>query len=295
MSPWRGTALAVIVSTVMVLGGCGKEAAVVSDPAALRKAADSTLATLPGVTRIDLSTSATDESVDLAVVMDAESTVDQVGVAAEEAQTFSEENAAEIRWTTHLYVGEPTATSAADQLGGAPLQIEVYPAVHASASADARAAWAVVHIKGVHSVAIARGTPYVTTTSVKALASVLEKVRTSPLWTDGGSMQADNGRVRLMDAPERTTLAQLAAIVDTAEAHPTGEFWLEAAATGDRWPELYVNRVSESESTDIIRRFAAQTLRSVSDDDYQLEYTMRAYSDVDPNKQIDTTGVVGWG
>lgn len=94
-----------------------------------------------------------------------------------------------------------------------------------------------------------------------------------------------------MDAPTRVTTAQLAAIVAVAADHPTGEFWLEAAATGERYPELYINKVTSKEGAAITRRFTEPALRSDHAEGYELGFTMRAFgSDGEP---ADTVGTFG--
>lgn len=265
-----------------VLSGCASGSSD-EEKVSLQDLADAAFAGRPGIDRVEVSETIKGDSASVAmsVVTTPESPAQQVVDAAELARTFSVENVAKGRWTTHVYVGEPPAH----------LQIEVYPNIRQSPGDDVRAAFDAAKLPGVATVSIAAGVPYLTGTSVKELGKLIPKLRRHPLWSRGGSLQAGDGQVRIMDEPKRVTAAQLVAIVAAATDHPHGEFWLEAAATTERFPQLYINKVTSEEGTAIAHRLGDSTLLPDNKEAYELYFSISSIgADGIPN---DISGTFG--
>ena len=286
VSRHRARLVGALVVAALVLGGCigGDGQSDAEDQATLQELADVALATEPGVDRVEVAQERSDGSVAMSVVMAPEATVDQVAMAAGKARTFSSDHVTDARWRTDLYLGEPP---------DAALQVELFPTVREDAGSDVRSAASVRSLPGVDRVAMTAGTPYVTAADASTLADLVPLLRAHELWTDGGSVQTEAGRVRLMDEPRRVSEDQLVAIVRAAVDHPDGEFWLEAAVTGDRYPELYVNRITTAGAADVVRRFSASDLTGDNAEGYELDFTVRASDPADPNQPVDSFGTFG--
>jgi hypothetical protein len=273
--------VALIVVLSGLLAGCTAD-----DDPTVEQLADDALTGRPGVVRVDTSESASDGTIDVAVVMLADATVDQAADLAERARRLAEthRDRAATRWTSQLYVGEP---------GSARVQVEVYPTVDDSAAEDVRSGFALADLPGVTRASFASGTPYLQVGDVAAVASVVRALRSSSSWDEGGSVRAGDGRLRLMDEPARVTVAQLETIAWAAAQHPEGRFALEASATGERYPELFVDHVTSREAARLSRAFTDPSLASDNAEGYELDFTMRAQGATDPNATVDSTGTFG--
>jgi hypothetical protein len=282
ISRLRTSAAPLVVVLLALLAGCTAK----DGDLTVRQLADDALAGRPGVVRVAATESPSDGTVDVAVVMSTDATVDQAADAAERARKLAEahHDRASTRWASQLYVGEP---------GSARVQVDIYPTVDDSASADVRSAFSFAALPGVTRAAFAGGTPYLEVGDVADVAAVVRELRSGSSWDEGGSVQAGDGRLRLMDEPARVTDAQLEAIARAAAQHPDGHFALEAAATGERYPELYVDRVTSSEATELTRTFTEPSLASDNPEGYELDFTMRAQGATDPNATVDSTGTFG--
>lgn len=283
MGPHSARGLVGFVLTIcFVLSGCAGGTSG-EEKASLQDLADAAFAGRPGIDRVEVSETIKGDSTSVAmsVVTAPEVPVQQVVEAAELARTFSVENVSNGRWTTHVYVGEPPAR----------FQIEVYPQVQESPGGDVRAVFDAAKLPGVATVSIAAGVPYLTGTSVKELDELIPKLRRHPLWSKGGSLQAGDGQVRIMDEPKRVTTAQLLAIVAAATGHPQGEFWLEASATAERFPQLYINKVTSKEGTAIAHRFGDSAFLPDNKEAYELYFSIRSVgADGVPNDIVGTFG-----
>lgn len=265
----------------VLLGGCSGGGD--KDDPSLQELADIAFADQAALDRATVEEGGTSgsSSTSLEIVMDADASAEQAAAAAVVARTFSDEHAGTGRWISHLYVGEPPTT----------VQVEVYPAVIESAEEDVRAVFDLSETAGVNEVATAGGTPYVRATDIDSLTTLIPALRRSTLWSDGGSVQAEEGRLRIMDSPARVTQAQLMAIVDAARTYPAADFALEAAATGERYPELYINRLTAKQAAVITSTFTDAALRSDNAEGYELDFTMRAFG-ADGNT-VDSGGTFG--
>lgn len=268
-----------LLAGCLVLAGCSGTD---EEDLSLQDLADIAFADEAALDRATVDENPKDGSVSLEVVMDADASAAHVGDAAVTARSFSEEHAGTGRWISHLYVGEPPSS----------VQLEVYPTVvSSSAAADVRAVLELADIAGVSEVATAGGTPYVQATDIDSLTALIPALRSSTLWSNGGSIEAEDGRVRIMDAPARVTEAQLMAIIEAARSYPAADFALEAAATGERYPELFINRLTTREADAVTSTFTDTALRSDNAEGYELDFTMRAFG-ADGNT-VDSGGTFG--
>ncbi len=227
-------------------------------------------------------------SVDISVVMAENATTDQVASAAKATRAFSDQLAGAGRWSAHVFVGAIGPVPGEDRTEPGAVQVEIYPTVRVSATDDARAAMEVKAIAGVERVSLAGGVAHLEVAKAKSLDTVLRIVRSLPLWNDGGHLDAELGRVRIADVPERVTLAQIHAITAAAIEHPRADFALESSG---RSPELYVNHVTAGEARDITAAFTTPSLAKRNDDGFELEFNIRA---VDSDEStVDSHGTFG--
>jgi hypothetical protein len=278
----RTSAAAIVVVLSGLLAGCTGD----DDDRTVQQVADDALTGRAGVVRVVTSESASAGTVDVAVLMSDDATADQAADVAHRARKLAEthRDRAITRWTSQVYVGDP---------GSARIQVEVSPVVDDSASQDVRTAFALAAVPGVTRASFAGGTPYVEVGEVASVAAVVRELRSGSLWDEGGSVQAGDGRLRLMDEPSRVTGAQLETIARAAAEHPDGRFALEASATGERYPELFVDGVTSGQATDLVRAFTDPSLVSDNAEGYELDFTTRAHGATDPNATVDSGGTFG--
>ena len=139
------------------------------------------------------------------------------------------------------------------------LAFAVFPHVWESAGATARAMNIIRAVPGVVGVELLRTHPSVTVTDAAALGRAIGTLRTMPVWKLGGTVSADNGRVRFADTRGQVPDAEVAAIVTQATAHPEAQFWLQAPLDGPTGPQLYVDHTDDTGLADI--RTAFETLK----------------------------------
>lgn len=277
---------ALVIAILALVGACTGGSAPDEDPPSVQELADGELAGGQAVDRVEVDESPADGTVDVAVVMVAGATAAQAGEVADEARAFAERHRkrATSRWTSQLYVGEP---------GSSTVQVEIYPTVDESAGKDVVDAFALSSLPGVTSASFAGGTPYVEVGEVADVAALVPALRASPAWDEGGSVHAGDDRLRITDEPRRVTTAQLEAIARASDRYPDGSFAVEAAATGDRYPEVFVNHVTSDQAAEITRTFTDASLASDNAEGYELDFTMRSASASDPNATVDSAGTFG--
>lgn len=277
---------AVVIAVLALVGACTGGSAGDEQPPSVQELADGELAGGQAVDRVEVSESPADGTVDVAVVMAAGATAAQAGEVADDARAFAERHRkrATSRWTSQLYVGEP---------GSSSVQVEIYPTVDESAGQDVADAFTLASLPGVTSASFAGGTPYVEVGEVADVVTLVPKLRASPAWDEGGSVHAGDDRLRMMDEPRRVTAAQLEAIAQASDRYPDGSFAVEAAASGERYPEVFVNHVTSEQATEITRIFTDASQASDNAEGYELEFTMRAQGDADPNATVDSAGTFG--
>lgn len=226
-------------------------------------------------------------AVDINVVMTEQATADQVASAATSTRAFSKQYVGSGRWTAHVTVGGIEPVAGDDRTEPAPVQVEIYPKVRVSAAADARAAMAVKALRGVDGVAIAGGVADVRVGKAGDLPGVVTSLRRLPLWKDGGNLDAEAGRIRLSDVPERVTSTQLEAIVRAGVAHPQADLALESSG---RSPELYVNHMTLAEGRKLASALTDPALARRDADGFELEFNVRT---TDADKTVDIHGTFG--
>lgn len=227
-------------------------------------------------------------SIDLDVVVDPQITGDEIAAVATATFGFSEAHAGEGTWVARVTIAAPTASDP-DSAAPEPLRVDVYPGDGDSIAETARATLEASTIPSVASVMVV-GLPSIQVTDAADLGAALDAVERLPFWVEGGNIGTVDGRVRLADVPELVTGAGLHAIVDAALAHPGGQFWLEAANVGPRYPELYVDGVSADEAASIAARFLDPAMTSATASAYVLEFNIRVSG---AEGAVDTYGTFG--
>jgi hypothetical protein len=296
-------ALTIAVGTVLAVASCALPGDARSTPdgvTSLARWAEYDLAALPGVVAVEAGQFNETEDVgadmldadlwgmDLVVVVDPLIDADDIAAVAEATREFSEAHAGTAAWAARVTIA-PVTASVDDSSAPDRLRVDVYPDVVGSAAEAARDALEVTTIPSVASVTV-MSVPSIQVTEAADLGAALEAVERLPFWADGGNLSTVDGRVRLADVPELVTDAGLLAIIEAARAHPGGQFWLEAANVGPRYPELYVDGVSAEEAAAIAARFVDPAMVAATASAYVLEFNIRA---VGAEGAIDTYGTFG--
>ena len=290
----------------MVLSSCastGSPATSPSPPPSFEELAVEALGDLPGVALVGLTQTPigdTDEpdpsnpdlwDIALAVTVTEQATTDEVVAVAEATADFSTEHAGEGSWVAGVGIENIDHEPDDDMPSRSPAEFEVYPDVRVSAGADAREIIELLGQPGVERVAIAEGFPSVTVATAADLAAAREFAAGLVLWRDGGSIWAEDGRVRLMDVPERLTDEGMNLIIATSIAYPTAQFWLEALRVGPRWPRLYIDHVTTEDAAAITAQLTDPAQPAAMVNEYELEFVIRANA-VD-GTTVDSGGVFG--
>lgn len=296
----RALAATTVVFVLAMLTACGTPGGGDGVPeVSLEELTRQTLGALPAVAALDVKqmpvggSQPTDRSdpdlwtLDIAVEMSDDATPEQVASAADATRAFATAHVGSARWVAHLTVGAMRPVPDKDRTAPSPIQIQVYPATRGSAADDVRDALAVQSIPNVQHVAIAGEQPLVEVASAADLPVAIDQLRQLPLWSEGGILQADGGRIQLTDVPDRVTSAQIHAIIDAGAAYPRADFALQAS--GDS-PELYVNRVTVKQARALTSSLTAPALAHSNGDGFVLEFNIRAS---DANRTVDSHGTFG--
>ncbi|MCK5890953.1 hypothetical protein [Aeromicrobium sp.] len=276
--------------TALVAGGCSDGADPQRDRSvSLEQLAVSELAPVDGVVDVRASQEpATDDALldrsdpdrwHLYVQVTLEDAVStaQAQAAAEELRAFMDTYHSGPRWTAHVELG-PGAAS-----------LEVWPELRTSPSADVADVLALRDLAGVQRAATAGGTFSLEVGSASSLPALMPRLRELPAWSAGGSVHAEEGRVRIMDVPDLVTDEQLQAVIAISLAHPAADVEISAAAQGAQVPVLYLNRLSEAEAANVVATLTDPALAHTADDGYQLDFALRS----DAGDQTGTVGVPG--
>lgn len=226
----------------------------------------------------------------LDVVMVADVTGEQLMDVAADVRVFatSHENDAEI---TAVVTVEPLDHDGdADTSPIIPLALDIYPNLRTNATEDARQLIAAHGLPGVQQVSIDGNRVHVQVATAAEIAGVLDDLRQLDLWSSGGQISADLGRVRISDVPERLTTDGMRVILETAVAYPTAQFWLEAPNDGRQVQALYVDQASEEEAAAIASILGDPTLPTVTVGDIEVAFVV---SWIDGDGRHDLTGVLG--
>jgi hypothetical protein len=294
--------LVAAVALSMLLASC---AAVGSPPPgpSFEELAVEALGGLPGVALVELTqtpigdANAPDPSdpdlwdIALGVTVTEQATVEEVVAAAKATADFSGEQAGKGPWLASVAVENIDHLPDDDLPSRSPAAFEVYPSVRVSAAADAREVMELLGLPGVESVSITEGFPSVTVAAATDLAAAREFASTLVLWRGGGSIWAEEGRVRLMDVPDRLTDEGMSLVIATSVAYPTAQFWLEALRVGPRWPRLYIDQVTIEDAAAITADLTDPAMPAAMVNEYELEFVIRA--NAADGTTVDSGGVVG--
>jgi hypothetical protein len=282
---------------MMMLVACGSADKASSRPEpSLEEQAQQSLSTMPGVARVDarqtsVSTGTTDRadadswSLDVDVVMSQQATADQVAATADSTHSFMTKRAGTARWTARLRVGDSRAVPDEDRTVPSLVEVDVYPTVRDSPAKDARDAMSLKAISGVGGVAMSDGSVLVRVADAEDLTTVIDQLRSRPIWKDGGDLQTDTGRVRVADVPDRITIEQLHAFLLAGVSYPDADFAIESSGQS---PEAFVNRVTVDQGRSITASFTDPSLVKTGPDGFQLEFNIRS-TDADHTRDIHGT------
>lgn len=290
--------LTIGVVVALLLTGCSSGSGDDRDTSvSLEQLATEELGAIPGVDEVRAAQTAIDPeavdrsdpdlwSLDVHVSLASSTTAGRAGEAAEAVRAFMERHHGEARWTAQLSIGE--SLTGDDMSSESLLQVELWPEVRTSASVDTEDLLAMSSMNGVAHAATAVGNFELRATSAAELPDLMVALRATPAWSDGGSVHAEEGRVRIMDVPDRVTDAQLQAIIAIAIAYPAADLEISTPAEGDRQPVLFLNRFSQAEADAVVATLTDPALAHTSDDGYQLTFALRS----DTGDRTGTVGVV---
>jgi len=303
------SAVAAGLALAVVLSGCGGDASdarsAEEEVTPLWVLAEETLGDLAGVDSVrvghtpsDPTTDGTQQeidpsdpdlwNIDIAVHLNETVDVAQAVAVGEATLEFSEKHAGAGRWSAHLTMGGG-GLDESDLVTPPRVQVRLYP--HTTAPADSiPAAFAGASIDGVTSVAIGDGWPTVHLADATAFAPAHAALQNLPPFTEGARYSTPDGRLVLVDVPERVSAEALVAIARLAVEHPQADFALEAGYDGPRWPQLYVNRIAEAELDGLLAALNDPALADADPEGYPLEYFVRSFTD---EGSLDVGGALG--
>ena len=273
-------ALAVSLSSCSLLGSAGDD----SDQTTFEQLAIAELGELGGVAGVTLTQEARDSSasqepmnadrwdIALSVEVTEAATVDEVAAVAEAVSSFSAGHAGSGLWTASIAMEIVDHDLADDMMAESPTRFEVYPTVRVSASADAREVMEFLALPGVETAVFVNSVPYIHLTSATDLAPSLAYLADRPMWEVGGSIWAEDGRVRIMQIPDCLTDSGYAAIIAASIAFPTAQFWLEAPRSGAGWPQLYIDRTTPGEPEAIAALLTDPAVAPAAINDYDVTF-----------------------
>lgn len=230
------------------------------------------------------------DAVELDVTMAAGVTSEQLVDSAVATREFIVEYADAAESRAQVTVEAVDHDGDASTLPVTPLLLELYPSLRTTPSEDARQIHKASQLAGVTRVSIIANAVSADVGPATDLGLALDALRTLDLWSNGGAVWAEFGRVRITDVPERLTNDGMRVILQLAVAYPTGQFRLEASARDGQRPHLYVDEVDEKQATEIAATLGDPSMPEPTVTDIDVDF---AVSWVDGEGRHDLTGVLG--
>ncbi len=265
MSPWR--ALSMVVAAGLLLAGCTgsptpSETALPAEVLVLMEA-------VPGIADVEmLGQSAIAHAA-------AEAPDDVVLAAVEELAAIG----TKYQWKGSITLARANAEPvdpALDVTPRTPWSVEVYPTgISDSLRNRLLGILALEKLDGVVNVAIVDGWPYVTLASIDTFAATFRTLTSTPMFAGGGTVSLpDEGHLRIVWVPARTSLHAIDEIVSIAVDYPGAEVLLESATAGPQWPTLYIAKLSAEEAAAIDARLLDPALADADVEGYGLPFIL---------------------
>lgn len=229
-------------------------------------------------------------ALDLDVVMKAGVTSEQLVGSAVATREFIVEHADTAGSRAQVSVESVDHDGDPDTLPVTPLLLELYPSMRTTPSEDARQLHDASQIPGVTRVSVIANAVSADVGPATDLGPALDALRELDLWSNGGAVWAEFGRARIMDVPDRLTNDGMRVILQLAVAYPAGQFWLEAPASGQQWPRLYVDQATHEEAAAIAATLGDPSMPQPTVNDLDVDFVV---SWVDGEGRHDLTGVLG--
>lgn len=273
---------------VLALTGCATPASSeVDEEPPVHELAVKQLSPLDGV--VEVRARPSDEALDLGVVMVAEVTSEQLAAAAIATREFMLEHADVTGSHAQVTVVPVELDTDPDTPPVAPLVLELYPSLRTTPSEDARQLHDASQLAGVTRATIVANAVSIDVAHAADLGPALDGLRALDLWSNGGAVWAEFGRVRITDVPDRLTNDGMRVILQLAVAYPAAQFWLEAPKTGEQWPRLYVDQATADEAAAIAAALG-EPMPEPTVNDLDVDFVV---SWVDGDGRHDLTGVLG--
>jgi len=272
---------------VLALGGCATPA----EPPVERALDELAVEQLGGLSGVASVYAVQDgDALDLDVTMVGGVTSEQLVGSAVATREFIVEHADTAGSRAQVSVEAIDHDGDADTLPVTPLLLELYPSMRTTPSEDARQIHRASQLPGVTRVSIIANAISADVGPATDLGPALDGLRELDLWSNGGAVWAEFGRVRIMDVPERLTNDGMRVILQLAIAYPAGQFWLEAPPSGQQWPRLYVDQVDQQQAAEIAATLGDPSMPEPTVTDLAVDFVV---SWVDGEGRHDVTGVLG--
>lgn len=228
-------------------------------------------------------------SVDITVVMTVGASVEQVAAAASEERSFSARYSGSGHWAAYLNAAGTAQPYAEDTTPMPVVGLQVFPKARNSTTEMARAAMSIATIAGINSIAVVGSWPYLNVLDAATIGAVYDQTHASTLFDDGGTYGTADGRVKIVDIPDRLDAAGIHAIIGVAAAYPTAAIALEASTSGQRYPVLFFDHVSDVEAAAIAATLSDNRLAAKTGG-YVVPFHIRGAG---PTGTTDTSGTFG--
>ena len=154
----------------------------------------------------------------------------------------------------------------------------VYPGDPVEVEARLRDVLAVEKLPDVASVSIDGGWPSVALTSLDTFAESFRTLSALPRFAEGAtySYVGDVPRLYIVHIAERMSPESIEAVIRIAVEHPEVEVELQSlTSTGNRWPELYVARLTPEEVVAVAAQLSDPGLADADPEGYPIPFQLR--------------------
>ncbi len=245
------------------------------------------LALLPGVL------SARSSDVDVVVEVAREAPDDVVLAVAEQAAALAGERA----WEGSVILARETEPldPETDTQPPTPWDTTVYPGEAARVRATLVELLAIEKAPDVVRVAVIDGWPNVVLGSLDTFASSFRTLSELPQFAEGATYSyiGEQPRLHVVHLPERMSAEAIEAVIRIAVENPESEVELQSLTTpGNRWPELWVARLTEEQRARVDAQLRDPSLADADPEGYPIPFQLSVLGPNGPELSWGTFGDV---
>lgn len=144
-------------------------------------------------------------------------------------------------------------------------------------------------------VAVIDGWPHVVLGSLDTFAESFRVLSALPQFADGGtySYVGEQPRLSIVHLPERMSVEAVEAVIRIAVENPEAEVELQSLTTpGERWPELWVARLTEEQRTRVDAQLRDPALADADPEGYSIPFQLSVLGPNGPELSWGTFGDV---